>query len=77
MSDEVRDELPQSQLMVQKAIENERENFRNLFKQTLEMVCILSGPDHIFEFVNEAHVRALGFNATGMSTGKFQDSCRV
>lgn len=46
-------------------IENERENFRNLFKQTPEMVCILSGADHVFEFVNDAHIRALGFDATG------------
>jgi signal transduction histidine kinase/ActR/RegA family two-component response regulator/PAS domain-containing protein len=48
-----------------RAIENERENFRNLFKQTPEIVCILSGPEHSFEFVNEAHVRVLGFDATG------------
>jgi PAS domain S-box-containing protein len=45
---------------------NERENFRNLFKQTPEMVCIMTGPDHVFEFVNEAHVKVLGFDATGM-----------
>jgi PAS domain S-box-containing protein len=49
------------------AVFNERENFRSLFKQTPEMVCILSGPEHVFEFVNEAHIRALGFDATGMS----------
>ncbi|HVK62699.1 MAG TPA: response regulator, partial [Bdellovibrionales bacterium] len=48
------------------SVENERANFRNLFKQTPEMVCILKGPDHIFEFVNEAHIKALGFDATGM-----------
>jgi signal transduction histidine kinase/CheY-like chemotaxis protein/PAS domain-containing protein len=41
------------------------QNFANLFRQTPEMVCILAGPEHRFEFVNEAHVRALGFNATG------------
>jgi PAS domain S-box-containing protein len=43
------------------------ENFANLFRQTPEMVCILAGPDHRFEFVNEAHVRALGFDATGQT----------
>lgn len=48
-------------------VENERENLRNLFRQTPEMVCILRSPDHIFEFVNEAHIRALGFDATGMT----------
>ena len=47
------------------AIEVERANFANLFRQSPEMVCILSGPEHRFEFVNEAHVRALGFDATG------------
>jgi signal transduction histidine kinase len=61
-----------------RAIENERENFRNLFRQTPEMVCILRGPEHIFEFVNEAHIRALGFDATGMPVRKGQpDSVEV
>lgn len=49
-----------------KAVENEKENFRNLFRQTPEMVCILKGPEHEFEFVNKAHIKALGFDATGM-----------
>lgn len=57
---------------VRVAIENERENFRNLFKQTPEMVCILKGPDHLFEFVNEAHIRALGFDATGKTVREAQ-----
>jgi PAS domain S-box-containing protein len=46
-------------------IEIERANLANLFRQTPEMVCILAGPEHRFEFVNAAHVRALGFDATG------------
>jgi PAS domain S-box-containing protein len=54
------------------AVENERENFRNLFRQTPEMVCILRGPEHTFEFVNDAHVRALGFDATGMTVRQAQ-----
>lgn len=54
------------------AVENERENFRNLFRQTPEMVCIMHGPDHVFEFVNEAHVEVLGFNATGMAVREAQ-----
>lgn len=53
-------------------IETERENFRNLFRQTPEMVCILSGPDHLFEFVNEAHIKVLGFDATGMTVREAQ-----
>lgn len=62
----------QSVEIAKEAIENERQNFRNLFKQTPEMVCILRGPEHVFEFVNEAHIRALGFDATGMSVRKAQ-----
>lgn len=54
------------------AIENERANFRDLFKQTREMVCILGGPDHLFEFVNEAHIRVLGFDATGKTVREAQ-----
>ena len=54
-------------VLARSSVENERENFRNLFRQTPEMVCILRGPNHVFEFVNEAHVRALGFDATGMA----------
>lgn len=56
----------------QAAVENERENFRSLFKQTPEMVCITSGPEHLFDFVNEAHERVLGFNATGQSVRQAQ-----
>jgi signal transduction histidine kinase len=36
------------------------------------MVCILRGPQHVFEFVNEAHIRALGFDATGKSVREAQ-----
>lgn len=59
-------------VLARKAIENERENFRNLFKQTPEMVCILRGPDHVFEFVNEAHIKVLGFDATGKAVREAQ-----
>lgn len=54
------------------AIANERENFRNLFRQTPEMVCILEGPDHRFGFVNDAHIKALGFDATGQTVRQSQ-----
>jgi PAS domain S-box-containing protein len=58
--------------------ENERENLRSLFRFTPEMVCILRGPEHIFEFVNESHVRTLGFDATGMKVREAQpDSVEV
>jgi PAS domain S-box-containing protein len=59
-------------VLYRKAIENERSNFRNLFQQTPEMVCILKGPEHTFEFVNEAHVKVLGFDATGMKVREAQ-----
>jgi PAS domain S-box-containing protein len=48
------------------------QNFANLFRQTPEMVCILAGPEHRFEFVNEAHIRALGFDATGQAVRQAQ-----
>jgi signal transduction histidine kinase/CheY-like chemotaxis protein len=54
------------------AADLERENFRKLFAQVPEVVCILSGPEHIFEFVNQAHVRLLGFDATGMNVRQAQ-----
>ncbi|HVJ64846.1 MAG TPA: ATP-binding protein [Bdellovibrionota bacterium] len=54
------------------AVENERENLRELFKDSPEMFCMLSGPEHIFEFVNDAHIKALGFNATGLSVREAQ-----
>ena len=54
------------------AIEIERKNFRNLFSQTPELACILIGPDHRFDFVNEAHVKVLGFNATGQTVREAQ-----
>ena len=54
------------------AVEHERNNFRILFKQTPEMVCMLSGPEHRFVFVNEAHKRILGFDATGKTLREAQ-----
>jgi signal transduction histidine kinase/ActR/RegA family two-component response regulator len=36
------------------------------------MVCILTGPQHLFEFVNEAHVRVLGFDSTGQTVREAQ-----
>jgi PAS domain S-box-containing protein len=48
-------------------IVNESENFLRLFRHMPEILAVLSGPQHIFEFVNEAYVEAFGFNATGRS----------
>jgi PAS domain S-box-containing protein len=58
--------------LIRQELENERENFRNLFRQTPEIVVVTSGPSHVFEFVNAAHVRALGFDATGLSVRESQ-----
>ena len=54
------------------AVELERQNFRALFNLAPEMVCILSGPEHRFDFVSAAHVRTLGFDATGMTVREAQ-----
>ncbi len=54
------------------AVENERENLRNLFQESPEMVCVTSGPNHVFEFVNGAYTLSLGFNATGMTMREAQ-----
>jgi PAS domain S-box-containing protein len=55
-----------------RTIENERRNLRTLFQHTPELVCILSGPDFVFEFVNDAHIKVLGFDATGMTVREAQ-----
>ncbi len=54
------------------AIQNERENFRNLFRQTPEMVCIFEGPEHRFEFINESYVKMIGFDSTGQTIREAQ-----
>ncbi len=54
------------------SIEHERQNFENLFEQTPEMVCSLEGPEHRFRFVNKAHIRVLGFDATGLTVREAQ-----
>lgn len=50
----------------------EDKNLRNLFAQTPEMFCILGGPEHVFEFVNQAHIKILGFDATGKAVREAQ-----
>lgn len=47
-------------------------NLTNLFAQTPEMFCILEGPEHVFTYVNEAHIKVLGFDATGKSVREAQ-----
>ncbi|WP_092668025.1 PAS domain-containing protein [Hymenobacter arizonensis] len=38
-----------------KKAENQRETFHNLFMQAPAMICILRGPEHLFEFVNPVY----------------------
>lgn len=59
-------------ILSRKAIDLERKNFRELFRQTPEVVCILDGTSHRFEFVNEAHIKILGFDATGKTVREAQ-----
>lgn len=57
-------------------VQKEWANFTRIFRETPEMVCVLSGPEHRFEFVNEAHRRVLGFDATGMTVKEAQPESR-
>lgn len=66
------DKIIQGFAQARRSIENERTNFRNLFKQTPEIVCITKGPHHVFEFVNDAHIKVIGFDATGMTVREAQ-----
>lgn len=50
----------------------ETRNLINLFSQTPEIFCLLSGPNHKFTFVNEAHIKVLGFDATGAEVSQAQ-----
>ncbi|ATB39262.1 histidine kinase [Cystobacter fuscus] len=38
----------------------ERDRFRTLFQQAPSFMCILSGPDHVFELVNDAYLQLVG-----------------
>jgi signal transduction histidine kinase len=38
----------------------ERDRMRDLFQQAPSFMCILSGPDHIFELVNDAYLQLVG-----------------
>ncbi len=50
----------------------ETRNLINLFSQTPEMFCLLSGPKHKFSYVNDAHIKVLGFDATGSEVRQAQ-----
>jgi PAS domain S-box-containing protein len=44
----------------QKALLEENNDFRRLFNQAPGMIAVLSGPEHVFTFVNEAYTRFVG-----------------
>jgi signal transduction histidine kinase len=41
-------------------------NYQELYEGSEDLFAVMKGPDHTFDFVNSAHIKALGFNATGM-----------
>ena len=49
------------------AIELERANFENFFREMPELVAIFAEPDHKFEFINQSFVDFLGVDAVGKS----------
>ena len=38
----------------------ERDRMRDLFQQAPSFMCILRGPDHVFELVNDAYLQLVG-----------------
>jgi PAS domain-containing protein len=51
------------QVLAERRLVSEAERQRRLFKQAPGFICILTGPDHVFEFVNDAHQRLFGDRA--------------
>jgi len=48
------------QVVTEQRIATQAERQRRLFQQAPGFICILGGPDHVFEFVNQAYIRLLG-----------------
>ncbi|HEY0132552.1 MAG TPA: PAS domain-containing protein, partial [Nannocystis sp.] len=49
-----------AQVLAERRLANESERQRRLFQQAPGFITILNGPEHVFEFVNEAYRRAFG-----------------
>lgn len=45
---------------IQHALNTERERLRQLFQQAPGFICVLHGPDHVFELANDAYRRLVG-----------------
>jgi PAS domain S-box-containing protein len=48
------------QVLAERARADEAERQRRLFEQAPSFMCIMRGPDHVFEFVNNAHKQLFG-----------------
>lgn len=49
-----------AQVLSERRLGDERKRQRRLFEQAPGFITILTGPDHVFEFVNEAYARLFG-----------------
>ncbi len=56
---------------------SECNNFLRLFRHMPEMLVILSGPNHVFEFVSDSYVRIIGTDYTGKSLREFADDKKI
>ncbi|MFN7102109.1 MAG: diguanylate cyclase [Pseudorhizobium sp.] len=45
---------------IQHALNTERERFRQLFQQAPGFICVLHGPEHVYELANDAYERLVG-----------------
>ena len=50
-------------VLTRRALDQVAQRWRRIFEQAPSFICILRGPDHIFEFVNSAHRRLFGSEA--------------
>ena len=46
----------------------ERDRFRQLFRQAPSFMCLMQGPQHVFEFVNDAYLQLIGHRAVSGMT---------
>ncbi len=49
-----------AQVMSEQRLAAQAERQRRVFEQAPGFICVLSGPEHVFEFANQAYVRILG-----------------
>ena len=49
-----------AQVLSERRLAAQAERQRRVFEQAPGFICVLSGPEHVFEFANQAYVRILG-----------------